>query len=288
MTFPAIAVRVMVASPGDAIEERAAIADVLDRWNGDRAMQSGVVLLAWMWERHAVPELGGSGQDVINAQGLDDADILVAVFRSRLGQPTREFASGTMEEIKRADAAGMPVHVYFSNMSHPQNVDEAQLASLRGARRLLCDDGLVGGYNSIEDLREKVRAAIEKDVDEIKATSFVPAGDLGPKADLTASDCPRLVDGQAELVVRNSGTGTARDVRVSLSSKQVADGYHLPSLDKHPGVNIAGGSGWSIPFVDLPPSIAKHSEVTFTWTERGQEFTESHSINLSHLSGFVL
>ena len=49
-----------------------------------------------------MPRLGsGRGQGVINEQLVDDADIVLALFDSRLGQATAAAVSGTAEEITR-------------------------------------------------------------------------------------------------------------------------------------------------------------------------------------------
>jgi hypothetical protein len=62
----------------------------------------------------SVPLLGGHPQRLINAQGVDDSDILFALFAlfgSRLGSPTPDAVSGTVEEIERAVEQGKPIHL---------------------------------------------------------------------------------------------------------------------------------------------------------------------------------
>ena len=70
-----------------------------------------------------MPVLGGPPQSVINAQAVGRADVVVAFFDSRLGTETPEAVSGTAEEIKRAHAAGKPIHVYFSTEDIPSSAD---------------------------------------------------------------------------------------------------------------------------------------------------------------------
>ncbi len=81
--------------------------------NASRAAREGVVLLPRRWETDAVPVLSGSGQGAINKQLLDSADIVVALFDSRLGRATEDAVSGTAEEIQRADVAGKQVPSTF-------------------------------------------------------------------------------------------------------------------------------------------------------------------------------
>jgi hypothetical protein len=65
MAFGSRVFRVMIASPGDTIEERDAIERALHGWNADRSEREQVVLLPVRWETTAVPRLGASGQSII-------------------------------------------------------------------------------------------------------------------------------------------------------------------------------------------------------------------------------
>jgi hypothetical protein len=56
-----------------------------------------------------------------NDQLVDDADILIGLFKARIGTPTGISASGTIEEIDRLVAAGKPVMLYFSTGPIPHN-----------------------------------------------------------------------------------------------------------------------------------------------------------------------
>lgn len=102
MAFDAHVLKVLIASPGDTSDERDAVVESLHGWNAARGEPENVVLLPRRWETDAVPHLGGSGQSVINSQLVDDADIIIALFDSRLGQATDDAVSGTAEEIQRA------------------------------------------------------------------------------------------------------------------------------------------------------------------------------------------
>jgi hypothetical protein len=85
MPFDAHVLRVLIASPGDTKEERDAVERSLHGWNAARAEREQVILLPARWETDAVPRLGGSGQGIINDQLVDRADIIIALFDSRLG-----------------------------------------------------------------------------------------------------------------------------------------------------------------------------------------------------------
>ncbi|HEY2170017.1 MAG TPA: DUF4062 domain-containing protein, partial [Candidatus Angelobacter sp.] len=113
MPYFAIAISVMIASPGDVQPERQTARDVIHEWNDTYAHQR-VVLLPMGWESHSSPEMGDRPQAIINQQLLNQCDLLVAIFWTRLGTATGEAASGTVEEITKHVAAGKPAMVYFS------------------------------------------------------------------------------------------------------------------------------------------------------------------------------
>lgn len=114
-----------------------------------------------------MPQLGGHPQDIINQQLVDQADIVIALFGSRLGQATHTALSGTAEEMTRANDAGKPVHVYFSNVGHAHDVDIDQLAQLREFQKEL--GGLYGTYGNLDDLKVQVWRAIDHDISNFKS-----------------------------------------------------------------------------------------------------------------------
>ena len=111
-----------------------------------------------------MPELGNDPQAIINRELVDECDIVIAVFHSRLGAPTPRAASGTADEIECARDRGARVHVYFSEMPIPRNTDPEELTHLNEYRSGLQAEGLLGSYASMEDLAAKVRTALDADI----------------------------------------------------------------------------------------------------------------------------
>src|ERR1035441_2233815 len=88
MGFEANVLRVMIASPGDVAEERKIVTEEIHRWNDANAVARRIVLLPVKWETNSTPQFGNPPQTIINRQLLDEADIVVAIFGSRIGTPT--------------------------------------------------------------------------------------------------------------------------------------------------------------------------------------------------------
>ncbi len=167
MTFPASVLRVAIASPSDTTDARDAVEKALHNWNDANTVSKQVVLLPWRWETSSVPLLGGHPQAQINEQGVDSADIVIALFGSRLGSPTPDAVSGTVEEIERSVATGKPVHLYFSTAPLPHDVDTSQLEGLRQFREQISQRGLLGEFANPGQLEHEVWRAIEFDIDKL-------------------------------------------------------------------------------------------------------------------------
>ncbi|MGD8453976.1 MAG: hypothetical protein PVJ57_19345 [Phycisphaerae bacterium] len=111
--------RVLIASPEDVLEERDVAEQTILRWNSGRGTDLHVTLLPVRSDREGHSEHGGHPQDFLGSQIVQSADLLVAVFWTRLGTRTRTACSGTAQEIKEVAAAGKPVLLYFSNRPVP-------------------------------------------------------------------------------------------------------------------------------------------------------------------------
>jgi hypothetical protein len=208
MPYRATVYRVMVASPGDVSAERRVVADVIHEWNAIHSDDRRMVLMPVGWESHATPELGDRPQAVINRQILQDCDLLVAMFWTRLGSPTGASASGTVEEIDEHVRAGKSAMIYFSSAPvRLDSVDETQYTALRQFKEECRKRGLVEEYESLSEFREKLGRQLAQTV----IRSFAKEGDVDvPSVVIPQRDVPDLTDAARELLVEaaQDGTGT--------------------------------------------------------------------------------
>jgi hypothetical protein len=144
----------MIASPGDVAEERKIVTEEIHRWNNANALARRLVLLPVKWETNSTPQLGDHPQTIINRQLLDEADIVVAIFGSRIGTPTEEHVSGTVEEIKKHVASGKTAKIYFSDVPvPPSSLNPTQYARLQQFREECQSTGLYGTFSSLQQFR---------------------------------------------------------------------------------------------------------------------------------------
>lgn len=265
MTSLATVVYVMVASPSDVSDARQAVFLALSKWNDANTRGRGVVLFPLGWETDAVPELGDHPQAIINRQLLADADIVVALFGSQLGQATPNNISGTVEEIEEAVRAGKPVHLYFSTQPHANDVDVEQLKALRTFRGELERRGLYGTYANPEELLVKVWQAIETDLARIGVAAPTPQRPSGARVLVQLGG----TSGSTWLELSNRGDVDVEQVRVVT----LADCLHLP--EDRSRMLAAGQS------VRIPVFISGGDDdprVRVTWLEGGEEHEKTFDL----------
>lgn len=156
MGYSAAVIKVMLASPSDVSQERRIARDILHEWNAVHAEDRRTVLMPIGWESHSFPEMGDRAQAIINKQVLNDCDLLVAIFWTRLGTPTGAAPSGTVEEIEEHLATGKPTLIYFSSAPvRLDSVDQDQYDALVAFKASCQQRGLIEEYDDLAAFGEK-------------------------------------------------------------------------------------------------------------------------------------
>jgi len=251
--------RVLIASPSDVAEERVIVRKVIDRWNSNHALDSKIALLAMGWETHATPTLDkDGGQAVINRQIVDNCDLLIGIFWTRLGTPTSEAPSGTVEEINRAASQNKRCIVYFasSKRDKPIAFDEEQYERLQEYRQELQKSGLTSTYDSLASFEQQVynhvvkamqdiiNEGIERRASENKARLTEQAIGLQPEpiqsSNSSSINLKTLADAQStvkHLLESRFGIQDMEDAREEEISK-INNVLSSPDLASHFGSNI--------------------------------------------------
>ena len=163
MPYQANVLSIMIASPSDVDDLREAARDVIHDWNCVHSQSQSLVILPVGWETHSIPELGGRPQGIINKQVLEQCDLLIAIFHSRIGSATGEHASGTVEEIKRHHSLGKPVMVYFSSAGIPMDrIDDKQVSQLKEFKKWCQSSGLISEFNAKDEFKTQLGRHLQK------------------------------------------------------------------------------------------------------------------------------
>ncbi len=103
-----------ISSPDDVRAERDAIEKMCSDWNTVHSANQNVVIAPVRWERDLPAQtINGSVQNYVNEHLLTKADIIFALMWKKVGEPTEEHDSGTIEEIEEGIRRKIPTTVYF-------------------------------------------------------------------------------------------------------------------------------------------------------------------------------
>lgn len=169
MAYDSRVYRVLIASPSDVEEERSAAVGVIQEWNDLHSHAKKITLLPLRWETHTSPHYGSRPQEVINRMIVDECDLVVGIFWTRLGSPTGIADSGTLEEIDRAGKTHKPIMLYFSKIGRdPDEINLEQMQKLQEFKKRTYPRGLVEHYKSHIDFRDKFSRQLELQVRELQ------------------------------------------------------------------------------------------------------------------------
>ena len=211
MAFQATVYNVMVASPSDIAEERDTVQATIAEWNSVHSGRSKVVLVPIRWEEDAAPETGAHPQEIINNRLLKRADLLVGIFGSRLGTPTNDYDSGSVEEINRHVGAGKPAMLYFSKRQvDPDSIDTEQLDKLRQFKKQLSQQALLGEFTDTAGLRHRFYQDLEK---MLETHEYFQNAALAEPQHTPSNAVPLLSDGAGRLLIASEVEGLVQCMR---------------------------------------------------------------------------
>ena len=100
MTRSATVYNLLVSRPGDIPpEDLQTVTETINRWNVIYGPPVNAVFVPIRWDLHSAAQYGERPQEALNKQLVADADVVIALFRHRIGTPTGEAESGTIERV---------------------------------------------------------------------------------------------------------------------------------------------------------------------------------------------
>lgn len=166
MAYQATILNVMIASPSDVAVERQLVRDAIYEWNAIHSKQFGVMLNPVGWETHVAPEMGSRPQEIINKRILNNSDILLAIFWTRLGTETGEYVSGTVEEISKHISSQKLTSIYICDKPiSPSQITE-QYQKLQVQIKEWMPSGVLDFYSDLSNFKQRIKDHVTLHIQE--------------------------------------------------------------------------------------------------------------------------
>lgn len=154
MAYQATVYNIMIGAPSDIKEEFRIAKEVIHEWNDIHSKESMIVLLPLNWKDNTYPSVGKHPQKIIDQQIVNDSDLLICIFGTKIGSPTDTHPSGTIEEIEEHRKNGKNVMVFFREQNNITDIDIEQYKKLQDFRKANSQEVFWGVYNNIGDFKD--------------------------------------------------------------------------------------------------------------------------------------
>lgn len=113
--------QVIITTPGDVPASCIKrVIDSISEWNRLNSKTRRIVLMPVRWDTDVHAFINNEEpQKTINTQIASSSDVLIGIFWTRIGTPTKQYKSGSVEEIEKHVNDGKPAMLYFLNKSIP-------------------------------------------------------------------------------------------------------------------------------------------------------------------------
>lgn len=279
MTFASEVLQVAVVGPSDTTEYKNLAIEVMNKWNIENTRQRKVVLLPWSSE-FAISDSGQHPQQLLNRQGIDNADVTVAIFKSRFGSPTENYQSGTEEEITRSLQQGKTVHLFFfEGQASVDDSDEAllQLKRLREFRETIRSKVYYEQFQDANDFEHKLGKAIERDT---WALGKKASEDRRIKFRVDSKEDDYLVPTRRGSKIKHhhwievTNTSDYDASEVTLLRPEDSATYYI--RDNNGPVELKSQQTWKVRFIKVMDD--KQLKITIRWKEAGKMHEETFNI----------
>lgn len=140
---------IFIGSPGDVVRYKDKIEHLIEL-EGSTICEN-VIIKSYRYENDAPVTSYKKPQDIINEEVLEKCDILIALFHSKIGTPTVNYRSGTIEEVEYFLKRKKPVIFYFiDELIHPSEITESTLT----VQKIKQEYGAEHTYRTINGIEE--------------------------------------------------------------------------------------------------------------------------------------
>lgn len=152
-------IKVFISCTSEIKEEINSINLVIEEIIKTSGKKDNFTLEALNWNRDVYSSKGSEVQEVVNEQ-IKEFDLLIGILWKKAGTPTKNYASGSIEEILLALNNNKNVMVFF-NTESPSNINEIDPEQLKVIKEFKSELTKIGflykEYNSIENFESLIK-----------------------------------------------------------------------------------------------------------------------------------
>ena len=158
-----IGIQVCIASPDDVRKWR----DIIERYiNEEYEAPENVVVKVVRYENDMPTTSGVDAQALINEKLIDSSDILLGMFWTKFGTPTKRADSGTEEEITRKLEKKQPVMLYFYNGPiDAQKFNQRQYSKVQKFKEKYKKQNIYLDFKDIRTLKRHLKQDLDYNID---------------------------------------------------------------------------------------------------------------------------
>lgn len=165
----------MIVSPSDILEEREITKSVLYRWNELNSRFHNIVFSILGYDINAHADSGRHPQESLNLQLLEQADLIIAIFWTKLGTPTTEYSSGSVEEITKHIEQGKKALIYFSNKQvSPNDFNSEQYQKLQEYKKSIQGSTFYKSFSTEDEFKSLLNDDIQLIANELESEEIIP------------------------------------------------------------------------------------------------------------------
>lgn len=158
---------IFISSPSDLKEERI----MLEKYIKTELKIEDNAFDVVAWEKNLPSMVTNNPQKEINEQLLKPSDMLIGIFKRKFGSPTKEYASGTVEEIEKFISDNKPVSLYFLDSEVQVNAlskeELSDLIKIQEFKDKYKDVGVYVEVSNIQDIIDRLHIDIKSGIDKI-------------------------------------------------------------------------------------------------------------------------
>ncbi len=152
----------LISCPLDVVDYIPIIETTINRFNNSYGRLNNIIIRTYHWSKDTYSEIGDHPQVLFNNQVLNNMDIVIGIFWTKFGEPTKDYNSGTEEEIERMISKKKQVFLYFLDFPvPPSQFKQSQFDKLNAFKEKYRDESIYFIISDENTLINKLRENLE-------------------------------------------------------------------------------------------------------------------------------